>query len=107
MVENRKTDLPWRVQWHVTADGMVIQQRARGDHLHEQLFQNFATTRPVTVAEMDALSGRVEHELRRVGPFQVLWWTGMVVFVAGFTLARALIEAPGTTSGIETRAKRA
>lgn len=51
----------WTIQWHIAADGTVIKQRSRGDAEHEQLFQQYATTRTPTIEEIDAM----EEGLRR------------------------------------------
>lgn len=82
---------PWRVRWHVAADGTVIQERSRGDEAHQQLFQTFSTTRPVTVAELDALSESWEQEITGLDRFSVLWWTGMAVFFGAFVALGGLL----------------
>lgn len=56
-----KQKKPWTIQWHIAADGTVIKQRSRGSAEHEQLFQEFATTRTPEIEQLDAME---EERLR-------------------------------------------
>lgn len=91
-------DKPWRVQWHVTPDGRVIQQRSRGEGAHEQLFQQFEPTRPVTVADLDELDRRLAESQRRYAvlawPFIGLGYAGLAAVVGGIVLG-VLTVPPG------------
>lgn len=86
---------PWRLQWHVTADGTVIHQRSKGDEAHQQLFQRFTPVRPVTVAELDALSAASRHEMSRTTTFDVLWYVGLVAYAAASAVAGGVLLSRG------------
>lgn len=87
MGRTSKASRPWREQWHVTADGVVIHERSKSDQAHEQTFQTFGTTRPVTVAELEELSRRS----RRITLFDAVWFTVLAVYVGGFALAGGIV----------------
>lgn len=84
------TPKPWTIQWHIAADGTVIQQRSRGAAEHEQLFQEFATTRTPTIEEIDAMVDRLQRSSeageRRSKIFLYLFYVACAGFVLGIVL---------------------
>lgn len=88
--------LPWRVQWHVAADGTVIEQRSKGESVNQQLFQQFPTTRRVSMQEVVALQ---EHLARSHRAYSMVLWpllflsgAGVVAILAGLLLSAFRVE---------------
>ncbi|MDN5895164.1 MAG: hypothetical protein L0H93_14220 [Nocardioides sp.] len=78
--------LPWRVQWHIAADGTVIEQRSKGEENHQQLFQHYPTTRRVSMPEVVALQERLARSHRA---YNMVLWPLLILSMA--LLAAALV----------------
>lgn len=78
------------MQWHVVADGTVIEQRSRGEKLHDQLFQNYPTTRRLDIDDVVALQKRVDSANRSFNfvawPLLALCYAMLLLAVIGFVL---------------------
>ena len=46
---------PWRIQWHIAADGTVIKQRSRGNESHQQLYSRYSMAREADLGEIYAM----------------------------------------------------
>lgn len=82
---------PWQVQWHIAADGTVIQQRSKGDKPHEQLYGRYSTTRRPELAHLYTL----HEDVRRDGAFfdrltKVLLYA-VYLAIAAFVVGLALL----------------
>ncbi|MGW7349844.1 hypothetical protein [Streptomyces sp. NPDC054784] len=92
-----KQKQPWTIQWHIAADGTVIKQRSRGSAEHEQLFQEFATTRTPKIEQLDAM----EEELRRASASGERR-AGVLLQLTYVALAGLVVGVVSTLVGIDT-----
>ncbi|MFD7291979.1 hypothetical protein ACFV9W_01725 [Streptomyces sp. NPDC059897] len=94
---------PWTIQWHIAADGTVIKQRSRGSAEHEQLFQQFATTRTPRIEQLDAMEEELQRASssgeRRSRVLLYLAYVALAGLVAGIVSTWAGIDAGFLTLG--------
>ena len=91
---------PWQIQWHIAADGTVIQQRSKGDQPHQQLYGRYTTNRRLELSDLYAVDERLRRD-------NVLfhWLTTVLLYagylaIAAFVVGIALGYWPGAPPGL-------